>query len=117
MSRRMAMQAALAGASTPAMATPRAGAGICVIHADDIRGPWSTPIDLNVPGCIDPGHVVGEDGRRYLFVNGGRRVRLKDDALSIRGKGKSLADCSPLVCIAGAGEVRARHFVYKGLPT
>ena len=109
MSRRMAMQAALAGASAPAMAAPRAGAGI--------RVSWRTPADLNVPGCIDPGPVVGEDGRRYLFVNGGRRVRRKDDALSIRGKGKSPADCSPLVCIAGASEVRARHFVYKGLPT
>lgn len=61
------------------------GSGIYVIHADDIRGPWSAPIDLKVPGCIDPGHVVGEDGKRYLFVNGGRRIRLKDDGLSTDG--------------------------------
>ena len=50
-----------------------AGTAIYVIHAGDIRGPWSAPVDLKIPGCIDPGHVVGEDGRRYLFVNGGRR--------------------------------------------
>ena len=62
-----------------------AGTGIYVIHADDIRGPWSAPVDLKIPGCIDPGHVVGEDGRRYLFVNGGRRVRLKDDGLATDG--------------------------------
>ncbi|PTT79072.1 xylan 1,4-beta-xylosidase [Pelomonas sp. HMWF004] len=62
-----------------------AGTGIYVSHADDIRGPWSAPVDLKVPGCIDPGHVVGEDGKRYLFVNGGRRVRLKDDGLSTDG--------------------------------
>ncbi len=62
-----------------------AGTGIYVIHADSIRGPWSAPIDLKVPGCIDPGHVVGEDGKRYLFVNGGRRVRLKDDGLATDG--------------------------------
>ncbi|WP_457447580.1 family 43 glycosylhydrolase [Roseateles sp. P5_E4] len=62
-----------------------AGMGVYVIHADDIRGPWSAPIDLKIPGCIDPGHVVGEDGRRYLFVNGGRRVRLKDDGLATDG--------------------------------
>ncbi|MCE4538036.1 family 43 glycosylhydrolase [Pelomonas sp. P7] len=62
-----------------------AGMGIFVIHADDIRGPWSAPVDLNIPGCIDPGHVVGEDGRRYLFVNGGRRVRLTDDGLATDG--------------------------------
>lgn len=62
-----------------------AGTGIYVIHASDIRGPWSAPIDLKIPGCIDPGHVVGEDGRRYLFVNGGRRVRLRDDGLATDG--------------------------------
>ncbi|RTL36343.1 MAG: xylan 1,4-beta-xylosidase [Burkholderiales bacterium] len=61
------------------------GTGVYVIHADDMRGPWSAPIDLKLPGCIDPGHVVGEDGRRYLFLNGGRRVRLTDDGLATDG--------------------------------
>lgn len=58
---------------------------IFVIHADDIRGPWSDPIDLKIPGCIDPGHAVGEDGKRYLFVNGVRRIALTDDGLSTQG--------------------------------
>lgn len=58
---------------------------IYVIWADDIRGPWSAPIDLKIDGCIDPGHIVGEDGRRYLFVNGIRRIRLSDDGLSTDG--------------------------------
>ena len=35
---------------------------IHAIWADDIRGPWSDPVDLHVDGCIDPGHAVGEDG-------------------------------------------------------
>jgi xylan 1,4-beta-xylosidase len=61
------------------------GNAIYVVWADDIRGPWSEPIDLKLPGCIDPGHAVGEDGKRYLFVNGIRRVRLADDGLSIDG--------------------------------
>ncbi len=56
-----------------------------VIHADDIRGPWSDPIDLNLPSHIDPGHVVGEDGKRYLFLSGGDRVRLTDDGLQTDG--------------------------------
>jgi xylan 1,4-beta-xylosidase len=58
---------------------------IYVIHADKIEGQWSAPVDLGIPGCIDPGHAVGEDGHRYLFVNGGRRVRLADDGLSTAG--------------------------------
>ncbi|NRF71702.1 family 43 glycosylhydrolase [Aquincola sp. S2] len=57
-----------------------------VVHADHIRGPWSEPIDLGLDGCIDPGHIVGEDGRRYLFVNGFRRIGLADDGLSTVGR-------------------------------
>jgi xylan 1,4-beta-xylosidase len=61
------------------------GWSIYAIWADDIRGPWSDPIDLKIEGCIDPGHVVGEDGKRYLFVNGVRKVRLTDDGLAADG--------------------------------
>ena len=56
-----------------------------VIHAEDIRGPWSEPIDLHLPGHIDPGHIVGEDGKRYLFLSGGDRVKLTDDGLATDG--------------------------------
>lgn len=58
---------------------------IYAIWADDIKGPWSDPIDLNISGCIDPGHIVGENGTRYLFVNGIRRIRLSDDGLKTDG--------------------------------
>lgn len=61
------------------------GWSIYVIWADDIRGPWSDPIDLRIDGCIDPGHVVGEDGKRYLFTNGVRKIRLADDGLATDG--------------------------------
>ncbi len=60
------------------------GWSIYAIWADDIRGPWSAPVDLRISGCIDPYHVVGEDGRRYLFVNGIRKIRLTDDGLTHR---------------------------------
>ncbi|WHO40868.1 family 43 glycosylhydrolase [Sphingobium sp. AP49] len=61
------------------------GWSIYVIWADRIEGPWSAPIDLKIDGCIDPGHVVGEDGRRYLFTNGIRKIRLSDDGLATDG--------------------------------
>jgi len=60
--------------------------GIYVIWADSINGPWSEPINLNISGCIDPGHAVGEDGKRYLFVNGIRKIRLTDDGLATDGQ-------------------------------
>ena len=59
---------------------------IYVIHADKIEGPWSEPIDLNLPRHIDPGHAVGEDGKRYLFLSGGDRIALSDDGLSTSGE-------------------------------
>jgi xylan 1,4-beta-xylosidase len=56
-----------------------------VIHADKPEGPWSEPIDLKLPDHIDPGHAVGEDGKRYLFLSAGDRVRLTDDGLATAG--------------------------------
>jgi xylan 1,4-beta-xylosidase len=58
---------------------------IYVIHAERIEGPWSDPIDLKLPDHIDPGHAVGEDGSRWLFLSGGDRVRLAPDGLSTVG--------------------------------
>lgn len=54
---------------------------IWVIHADRPEGPWSEPVFTGISRAIDPGHVVGEDGQRYLFVNGIRRARLDADGL------------------------------------
>jgi beta-xylosidase/lysophospholipase L1-like esterase len=60
-----------------------------VIWADDIRGPWSDPIDLK-NRRIDPGHAVGPDGKRYLFLSAGFVVQLADDGLSIAGEEKKV---------------------------
>ena len=58
---------------------------IYVVTAKNPRGPWSEPVDLKLTRHIDPGHVVGEDGKRYLFLSGGDRVQLADDGLSTAG--------------------------------
>lgn len=63
-----------------------------VIHAPSMRGPWSEPIDLHLPAHIDPGHIIGEDGKRYLFLSGGDRVRLSDDGLSRVGDPEHVYD-------------------------
>lgn len=62
-----------------------------VIWADRIDGPWSEPIDLKI-GRIDPGHAVGPDGRRYLFLSGGFMVPLAPDGLSVTGPAKKVYD-------------------------
>ena len=62
-----------------------------VIWADSIRGPWSEPIDLKM-GQIDPGHAVGPDGRRYLFLSAGQVVSLADDGLSVTAKPRKVYD-------------------------
>ena len=66
-----------------------------VVWADDIRGPWSDPIDLKI-GRIDPGHAVGPDGRRYLFLSAGYRVALADDGLSVIGEPVKVYDGWPI---------------------
>ena len=80
----------------PALSTTGGGIRIYVIHADRMTGPWSEPIDLGIPNLIDPGHAVGEDGRRYLFLNGGQRVRLRDDGLATDGPVEHVYDGWPI---------------------
>jgi beta-xylosidase len=62
-----------------------------VVWADNIRGPWSDPIDLKI-GRIDPGHAVGLDGKRYLFMSAGFRVPLAEDGLSVTGPMEKVYD-------------------------
>lgn len=65
---------------------------IFVIWADDIDGPWSDPISLGLHEHIDPGHAVGEDGSRWLFLSGGDRVRLSADGLRTEGSVEHVYD-------------------------
>ncbi|UAK23303.1 family 43 glycosylhydrolase [Sphingomonas nostoxanthinifaciens] len=69
---------------------------VYVIHADSMHGPWSEPHDMAIEGYIDPGHAVGEDGRRYLFLGDGHRVRLSDDGLSKAGPIEKVYDGWPI---------------------
>ncbi|MCW3787924.1 family 43 glycosylhydrolase [Plebeiibacterium sediminum] len=55
-----------------------------VITAESIEGPWSEPVELNIT-MIDPGHVVDEEGNRYLYFSSGSYVPLSKDGLSVAG--------------------------------
>ncbi len=59
------------------------------ITAKSPVGPWSTPVNLKVGG-IDPGHVVGPEGKRYLHLGGGKAVELAKDGLSVVGEPKTI---------------------------
>ncbi|WP_422933291.1 family 43 glycosylhydrolase [Sinomonas sp. P47F7] len=71
---------------------PRPPIATYVVHADQIEGPWSEPIDLGIHNAIDPGHAVGEDGKRYLYVSDGTLIPLADDGLSRVGPDERLYD-------------------------
>ncbi|MCU0246306.1 MAG: family 43 glycosylhydrolase [Bryobacter sp.] len=49
-----------------------------VTTADSPAGPWSTPEPIGA-GNIDPGHIVGEDGKRYIHLSGGRVVEMSPE--------------------------------------
>lgn len=66
-----------------------AGRKIWVVTSKSPQGPWSDPIDMNLQGFIDPGHVVGRDGTRYLYLSNGFLIQLSKDGLSTVGKPES----------------------------
>ena len=90
---------------------------IYVIYAKGIAGPWSEPIDLNIPR-IDPGHAVGEDGKRYLFLSGGDRVRLSDDGLSTAGPIEHVYDymAAADLLVTKPGGLTSAEALASGLP-
>ncbi len=63
-----------------------------VIWADNIEGPWSDPIDLELPDHIDPGHIVDTNGDRYLCLSGGDIVPLTPDGLKTAGPVRHVYD-------------------------
>ena len=63
---------------------------INVIHAESMAGPWSDPIDMGIYTGIDPGHIVGEDGKRYLYISDGQIYPLTADGLHSAGDGKTV---------------------------
>ncbi len=54
-----------------------------VLHADRPEGPWSEPVDLNAYGNIDPGHVVDENGNRFIYFDKGLMAPLTPDGLKL----------------------------------
>ncbi len=56
-----------------------------VVWAPSPEGPWSEPVDLKIGG-IDPGHVAGPDGKRYIYQDSGYVVPLSPDGLSVAGE-------------------------------
>lgn len=78
------------GAGTAPAGPPRPPIETFVVHADNIAGPWSDPIAMKIGEGIDPGHAVGEDGKRYLFLGNGQRVQISDDGLSRAGKAEKV---------------------------
>ncbi|MGP8224849.1 MAG: family 43 glycosylhydrolase, partial [Terracidiphilus sp.] len=72
---------------------PAAGS-LKVVHADHPTGPWSEPIDLGIQ-AIDPAHIA-ENGRRYLYMAGGRMAELNSDGLSVKVPPRTVLEAWPM---------------------
>ena len=66
-----------------------------VVTAKTIAGPWSQPVSIGV-GHIDPGHVVGDDGRRYIHLSGGHAVEMSADGLKAATRPQRVYDGWPI---------------------
>lgn len=56
-----------------------------VVVSDRPDEGWSKPINLNVSGFIDPGHVADDNGNRYLYFDKGNMIKLSADGLKTEG--------------------------------
>jgi xylan 1,4-beta-xylosidase len=65
-----------------------------VVHAAHPAGPWSEPIALGI-SAIDPAHIA-ENGRRFLYMNGGQMVELTADGLAVKSPPRSAFEPWPV---------------------
>ncbi len=63
-----------------------------VFVADDPAGPWSQPIVLGLYGYIDPGHIVDQEGTRWLYMSKGTVVQLSEDGTAVIGEPEKVYD-------------------------
>ena len=83
----------------PSLSKTHGTVSIHVICADRIEGPWSKPVDLQIDRDmrpIDPGHIVGTDGKRYLHFAGGYLIELTEDGLAVVGAAKKVYEGWPI---------------------
>ena len=83
----------------PSLSKTHGTVSIHVISADRIEGPWSQPVDLKIDKdkrLIDPGHVVGTDGKRYLHLSNGHVIELTEDGLAVAGSARKVYDGWPI---------------------
>lgn len=96
---------------------PAAG-HIMVVHADHPTGPWSEPVDLGIR-AIDPAHI-GENGRRFLYLVGGRMAELNPDGLSVKTPPREVFEAWPVpkniriecTCLEGPKLMRRGDYFY-----
>jgi xylan 1,4-beta-xylosidase len=94
---------------------------IYVVHADRPEGPWSEPISLGIR-AIDPAHIA-ENGKRYLYMAGGRMAELADDGLSVKVAPRDVYGPWPIprdwrvecVCMEGPKLIEHNGYFYLNL--
>jgi len=67
-----------------------------VTTAESPRGPWSAPLKIEGAKSLDVGHVVDDEGRRYLFSAGGKVAKLSADGLRVTGEKRRVHEPWPI---------------------
>jgi xylan 1,4-beta-xylosidase len=89
-----------------------------VVHADHPEGPWSEPIELGIK-AIDPAHIA-ENGRRFLYMAGGRMAELNADGLSVKSPPRTVVEPWPMpastrmecTCLEGPKVIEHNGYFY-----
>jgi xylan 1,4-beta-xylosidase len=95
-----------------------AGGQLKVTHAPKPEGPWSDPIDLGIK-AIDPAHIA-ENGKRYLYMAGGRMAELTVDGLAVAAPPRTVMEPWPIpasirmecTCLEGPKLIERNGYFY-----
>ena len=95
-----------------------AGGVLKVVHAAHPEGPWSEPVDLGIK-AIDPAHIA-ENGRRFLYMAGGRMAELNADGLSVKVQPRTVFEAWPMpadirmecTCLEGPKVIEHNGYFY-----
>jgi beta-xylosidase len=69
---------------------------IYLLSAESPRGPWSQPVKVEGAKTLDVGHVVADDGQRFLFSSTGKVAELSADGTQVISEKRKVHEAWPM---------------------